>query len=126
MTATCNTPACATAKSEAAPTALKPRYAVTSDEHAYTVRVELPGVVKEDIAIDFEQDVLSLKANRRSSVPDTWKPLHIELNTLGFALRLKLNSRVDEDKLGAQFTDGVLTLTLPIREAVKPRRIEVN
>ena len=125
MTATCNAPACSTAK-PAEELTLKPRYAVTSDEHAYSVRVELPGVAKEDVSIDFEQDVLSLKAARKSAVPETWKPLHKELNHLGFALRLKLNSHVDEDKLTAKLEDGVLTLTLPIREVAKPRRIEVN
>jgi HSP20 family protein len=126
MTATCNAPACAPAtKSEAVPT-LKPRYAVTSDEHSYVVRVELPGVVKEDVSLDFDKEVLSIKANRKSAVPENWKPLHRELNDLGFALRLKLNARVDEEKLTAQLVDGVLTLTLPIREAAKPRRIEVN
>ena len=127
MTATCNAPACATSatKSESAPT-LKPRYAVTSDAQAYVVRVELPDVVKENVSIDFEKDVLSISAARKSTVPETWKPLHRELSDAGFALRLKLNALVDEEKLTAHLVDGVLTLTLPIREAAKPRRIEVN
>ena len=125
MNATCNAPACATAKSESAPT-LKPRYAVTSDDQSYVVRVELPGVAKEDVSLDFEKEVLSIKAARKNTLPESWKPLHRELNDLGYALRLKLNARVDEEKLNAQLVDGVLTLTLPIREAAKPRRIEVN
>ena len=126
MTATCNTSACAPAEQREAVPTLKPRYVVTNDESAYFVRVELPGVVKDAVNIDIDKEVLTITATRKSDVPETWKPLHRELNDLGYALRLKLNARVDEDKLGAQLVDGVLTLTLPIREAAKPRRIEVN
>ena len=120
MTATCPTPAATS------PELRKPRYDVRSAEDAYTIRVELPGVAKDTVSIDYDQGVLTLQAQQRASVPETWKPLHRELNDQGYQLRLKLNAPVDEDKLVAQLADGVLTLTLPIREAAKPRRIEVN
>lgn len=127
MTANCNAPTCATtsAKPESAKM-LKPRFAVSTTEEAYVVRVELPGVDKSDVNLNFEGDVLSITATRNTVVPGDWKPLHRELNQAGFALRLKLNTRVDEEKLKAQLEDGVLTLTLPVREAAKPRKIEVN
>lgn len=125
MTATCNPSTCSTTDRETAP-AVKPRYAVTSDDQSYVVRVELPGVPKDAVSIDFDKEVLSIKAARKNAVPESWKSVHRELNDLGYVLRLKLNSRVDEEKLSAQLVDGVLTLTLPIREAAKARKIEVN
>ncbi len=126
MTATCNPSACSTTDRESAAAAVKPRYAVTSDDQSYVVRVELPGVPKDAVSIDFDKEVLSIKADRKSAVPEGWKPVHRELNELGYLLRLKLNSRVDEEKLSAQLVDGVLTLTLPVRDAAKARKIEVN
>ena len=125
MTATCTPPASTTAATEAF-TSVKPRYAVSNGNESYVVRVELPGVPKNAVSIDFDKSVLTIKSARKSAVPDSWKPLHRELNDLGYTLRLKLDAPVDEEKLNAQLTDGVLTLTLPIREAAKPRRIEVN
>ncbi|MDB6073894.1 MAG: heat shock protein Hsp20 [Verrucomicrobiaceae bacterium] len=125
MTSTCNPSTSATTDRESAP-AVKPRYAVTGDDQAYVVRVELPGVAKDAVSIDFDNEVLSITAARKNAVPETWKPVRRELNDLGYVLRLKLNSRVDEEKLTAQLLDGVLTLTLPIREAAKARRVEVN
>lgn len=126
MTSTCNAPSCATASSNVAERTLKPCYAVTSNDQAYMVAVELPGVAKDAVKIAAEKGVLTIQAARKSTVPETWKALHRELNDLGYTLRLKLNPQVDEDKLSAQLVDGVLTLTLPVRETAKPRRIEVN
>lgn len=104
----------------------KPRYSTSASDQAYTIKVELPGVPKDAVTIGFDQNVLTLEAARREPVPSSWKPLHRELNDLGYALRLRLNAPIDEDKLSAQFTDGVLIVTLPIREAAKPRQIAVN
>lgn len=128
MTASCCSPQ--TQAQTAAPTATevqrKPRYAVTSTDEAYTLRVELPGVAKDGVSIDSDKGVLTIQGQRKSAAPESWKPLHRELNHTSYVLRLKLNARVDEDKLTAQLADGVLNVTLPVREAAKPRRIEVG
>ena len=127
---TCCTPATTSATAakpaQTASPARKPRYNVQGNDQAYPIQVELPGVAKENISIEYDADVLTLKGQRKSTVPDSWKPLHRELNDLGYILRLRLNAPVDETKLTAQFADGVLSVHLPIREAAKPRRIEVN
>ncbi len=122
----CSSSACATTPANDTVASVRPRYAVSSADGSYLVRVELPGVAKNDVSIDFDKSVLTIKGARKSSVPDTWKALHRELHEQGYVLRLKLNTPVDEDKLSAQLADGVLNLTLPLREAAKPRRIEVS
>ncbi|MFZ4593996.1 MAG: Hsp20/alpha crystallin family protein [Verrucomicrobiaceae bacterium] len=104
----------------------KPRYEVQSATDTYTIRVELPGVPKDALSIDYDQGVLTIQGQCKAAAPENWKPLHRELNDLGYLLRLKLNAPVDEDELVAQLADGVLTLNLPIRDAAKPRRIEIN
>jgi HSP20 family protein len=127
MTTCCTpSPSATSAPAKAEQTLRKSRYSADGTDQAYTIKVELPGVAKDSISIDFDQGVLTIQGQRKSTAPESWKPLHRELNDLGYALRLRLNSQVDEDKVSAQFADGVLTLTLPVRETAKPRQITVN
>lgn len=104
----------------------KPHYDISGNADAYEVRVEMPGVPKGGVKIDLDENILSIRGERQSNIPEGWKPLHRELSTLGYQLRLRLNTPVDEEKLTANLENGVLTLKLPVKEAAKPRRIEVQ
>lgn len=129
MTTCCSpTQSCSTETTavHAQPTTMKPRYTTSGGDDAYVINVELPGVPKDAISIDLEKGVLTIQGTRKAPIPETWKPLHRELNHLGYTLRLRLNAPVDDSTLTATFVDGVLTVKLPIKEAAKPRRIEVN
>jgi HSP20 family protein len=106
--------------------ARRPRYQIENSPEAHTVKIELPGVVKEAVQLNLEDGILHLSAQRTSTVPETWKPLHRELSDIGYELRLKLNDRVDEAGLTANLTDGILTVVLPVKEAAKPRSITVQ
>ena len=121
---TCCTPSQTSAPAEA--TALKPRFVVHSDKENYSVQIDLPGVAKDGVSIDLDSNVLTVSAKRKPSVNPEWKTLHRELSDQDFLLRLKLNVPVDESKLTAKLDSGVLTVDLPVKEAAKPRRIEVS
>ena len=127
MNNTCTNPqnTIATPAVESRP-ARRPRYQIENSPEAHTVKIELPGVVKEAVQLNLEDGILHLSAQRTSTVPETWKPLHRELSDIGYELRLKLNDRVDEAGLTANLTDGILTLILPVKEAAKPRSITVQ
>lgn len=128
-----NTPCCpasstsaVAAAPSAAPLARRPRYTVENSPEAHTLRVDLPGVAKEAVTLKLEEGLLHLTAARASTVPESWKPLHRELSDAGYELRLRLNDRIDESRLTAQLEHGVLTVTLPVRETVKPRSITIE
>lgn len=104
----------------------KPVYHVTKNADTYEVSVELPGVPKGAVKIDLEDNVLTIRGERQSATPEGWKALHRELSPVGYQLRLRLNTPVDEDQLKASLENGVLTLTLPVKEAAKPRRVEIQ
>jgi len=106
--------------------AVKPRYRVLNATDSYSVQVELPGVKKENVSINLDHNVLTLRARRSTTPPADWKPLHRELNDVDYLLRLKLNVPVEESKLSAQLADGVLNLSLPVKETAKPRTIPVS
>lgn len=104
----------------------KPRYTVARASEAFEIEVELPGVPKSAVTIDLEEDILTIRGERQVTTPESWKPLHRELSTRAYQLRLRVNTPVEEDKLTAALEDGVLKLTLPLKAAAKARRIDVQ
>jgi HSP20 family protein len=131
MNATCCTPAPQTS-TQAAPTAgvteslQKPRFSIDRQDDAFVIRVEMPGVPKSGVNIEYHEDVLSVSGQRSVAVPADWKPLHQEISTLNYQLRLNVNTPVDDERLSATLEDGVLTLTLPVKPTALPRQIAVN
>jgi HSP20 family protein len=104
----------------------KPLYSVSGTADAYEVRIEMPGVPKTGVKIDFADKVLTVHGERKVATLEGWKSLHRELPSLNYQLRLRLNAPVDEEQLKATMENGILTLLLPVRETAKPRRIAVQ
>jgi len=126
MYTTCSPTSCSPASTTAAPESLrKPLYNVNGGPDAYEVRVEMPGVPKSGIKLDLEENLLTVRGERGATVPEGMKALHRELSPLNYLLRLRLNTPVDEEKMTAQLTDGVLTIRLPLQAVAKPRQITV-
>jgi HSP20 family protein len=121
---TCTPSTCATTADTA--NVIKPRYTVNPGKDAYEVRVELPGVRKDSVNVNIDKDVLTIRAQRKPVAGEGWKTLHRELREFDYGLRLKLNAPVNDVALSAKLEDGVLVLSLPIKEAAKPRTIAVQ
>jgi HSP20 family protein len=121
MNATCTAPS-----SELVKSSQKPRYSVSRRDDAFVIRVDMPGVAKSSLSLEFQDDVLSMRGERISEQPNSLKMLHQEYSTQPFQLCLRFPAQVDEDQLNASLEDGVLTLNLPLKPSPQPRRIEVN
>jgi HSP20 family protein len=106
--------------------AVKPRYRVQNASDSYSVQVELPGVKQDGVSLNLDRDVLTIRGRRSTTPPADWKPLHRELNEVDYLLRLKLNVPVEDSKLSAHLADGILSVTLPLKETAKPRTIPVS
>lgn len=104
----------------------RPRYTVHEEAEHFTVVLEVPGASREGLDISLEQDLLTIVASRTQRTGEGWKTLHREIPTADFRLSLKLNVPVAEDSIAASLADGILTLTLPKADEVKPRRINVE
>ncbi|MBK8036944.1 MAG: Hsp20/alpha crystallin family protein [Verrucomicrobiaceae bacterium] len=127
MNATCTPSTCApAAPSGVTESVRKPLYNVNRNADAYEVRVEMPGVPKSGVKLDLEDNILTVHGERASNARESLKALHRELSPLNYLLRLRLNTPVDEEKMTAKLEDGVLSITLPLKEAAKPRQITVN
>ncbi|WP_130865057.1 Hsp20/alpha crystallin family protein [Acidipropionibacterium timonense] len=92
----------------------------------YVVAIDLPGVDPASIDIDVEDNTLTIRAERPSRAGEDAQWLSRERAFGTFARRLNLGSGLATDRIGADYSDGVLTLTIPVAEAAKPRRIEVK
>ena len=104
----------------------RPQYDVNETEDAFEVRVAVPGVNRSGVDISVDGDLLSVTASRTSKAPEAWRQLRREIGESDYRLNLRLNVPVDEDKISATVKDGVLSLSLPKSDQVKPRKIEVK
>ena len=106
-----------------------PAIDMREDEKAYKISAELPGIDAKDIDISVSGDMLVLKGEKRQEKEEKDKNYHFSERAYGsFQRAFELPSSVDRDKVAADFSKGVLTITLPkTAEAQKPvKKIEVK
>jgi len=107
------------------PTA-RPAYEITETDDAFAVTVQLPGVAKDGLEITAEESQLRIVGRRAWKQPEGWTTLYRESADVPFELVLAHDHAFDEEKIQAELRDGVLRVSLPKAEAVKPRKITVN
>jgi HSP20 family protein len=91
----------------------------------YVLEAEMPGVNKEGLQITVENDELTI-IGRRADKELPGAPLYRESRPLDFRRVFDLDPSINTAKITARIDQGVLTLTLPKAEEVKPRRIQVT
>ena len=97
---------------------------VFHNDENITVRVEAPGVRKEDLDIHVEGDLLTISGKKEHVESSNYH--QIESRCGVFRRSLTLPHAVDRDKIAANYKDGVLTLSLPLTPEAKLRQIEVK
>lgn len=105
-----------------------PAVDVIETEAEYRIVADLPGSAADDINLDFNDGVLTLNApvRRRTPVGERTRVLANE-NPIGdFRRSFRVGEAVDAQSVTADYTSGVLTITLPKSQALRPRRIQVN
>lgn len=106
-----------------------PAIDVTEDENAYRITAELPGMSERDIDITLSGDMLVLKGEKRQEREEKDKNRYLSERCYGaFQRSFALPEGIDRDAIVAEFSKGVLTLTLPkTAEAQKQqKKIEVK
>jgi HSP20 family protein len=118
---TCCTPATAESKAW-----VRPHYELDRNDEAFRLRVYVPGAKRSTVSLSVDDGVLHLSAERADAPSADWKPLSRELSHRDYRLEVRVPEKVDVAAIKATVEDGILSLTLPIREADKPRSIEVQ
>jgi HSP20 family protein len=94
-------------------------------DDSFVAKIDLPGVDPGSIDVDVEERTLTIRAERREREDvDQW--LSHERPSGTFARQLTLGYGVALDRIEAGYEDGVLTLTIPVAEEAKPRKIQVS
>ena len=108
-------------------TSWMPTIDISETENGYEIRAELPGVSEDDVNVSVTDNVLTVKGEKRQEAETEGKNYHrVERRYGSFQRRFTLPREVVTDDIKAEFSDGVLTLSIPKPEAVKPTEIPIT
>ena len=94
---------------------------------ALVLKAELPDVNREDVEVNVENNTLTLRGERKVDQTIKQESFHrIERLYGSFVRQFSLPATVDATKIAAEYKNGVLTVTLPVREDAKPRSVKIN
>ena len=102
-----------------------PEVNIFETQDGYVVEAEMPGVSKDGLEITLEGNEITIVGHRHAEVV-TGTPIFRERNLADYRRVFELDPAIDAKRIAAKMDQGVLTLTLPKSEGVKPRRITVD
>ena len=117
-----------TATENRRPMLLAPNVDVSETDKEMRIRAEMPGVTEDDIDVSLDDDVLTIRAEKKQERKEDREGTHVSERIFGtFQRALRLPYRVSPDQVQAQFENGVLTVTVPKSQAAdRSRRIQVQ
>lgn len=92
----------------------------------YTLKADLPGISKEDIAINVNDGFLTLEGERKCPETADKNFCRSEVIYGSFRRSFKLSHEINAEGITAEFANGVLTITIPKPEEAKPKQIQIN
>ena len=103
-----------------------PALDISEEESNLYFTIEVPGMTKEDVRITLQDNILTIRGEKKQETEQKGANYHrIERNYGSFTRSFSLPTVVEADKIRAQFQDGLLKVTLPKTEQVKPKEIPI-
>jgi HSP20 family protein len=99
---------------------------IYEDRDSLKVILEMPGVEKGNVEVKVEEGVLFVEGRLDLAKYRGLQPVYTEYNIGNYSRSFRLSNAIDQDKIGAELKDGVLSLTLAKAEKAKPRTIQVS
>ncbi len=100
---------------------------VCEDDNSYSVKASLPGIDPADLDISFSENTLTIQGETQAESVEENAKWHLRERSFGrFVRSIKMPATVNADDISADYEDGVLTLTLPKAEEIKPLIIAVR
>ena len=105
-----------------------PSVDISETDDNFELRAELPGIAKDDLHISVKDNLLTLSGEKRQENvdDDTQNYRRVERRYGSFQRRFTLPSEVAADSIKAEYSDGVLTLSIPKPEAAKPTEVPIT
>ena len=100
---------------------------VEETDKEYLIKADLPAVAKDDVKVGIEDGILTVQGERKQEKEEKGKRFHrLERSYGKFVRRMSVPMDVDQQKVAAEFKDGVLNVHLPKTNGAKPRSVEVT
>jgi HSP20 family protein len=104
-----------------------PRVDVTEHDDRYEVVVELPGLGKEEVKLELHNNILTISGEKKSESEKKERNLFVCERLFGsFRRSFQFPTQINQEKIDADFQNGVLTIKLPKVEEAKPKSIEIK
>jgi len=105
----------------------KPAADIVEEDEAYVAKVELPGVKKDDVKITMQDNVLTIRGEKKEEKKGKEGGAHrVERYYGSFQRSFSLPSSVKSNGIEAEYKEGILTITMPKAEEARPKQIEVR
>jgi HSP20 family protein len=109
------------------PTAFVPAADVAVSEEEIVLTMDLPGFTTDELTIEVEDNWLTVRGEReRPEVPEGTSYLHVERPFGAFERRIQVPKGVDPDRVTASLVNGLLSLTVPKPDELKPKAIAIG
>lgn len=95
-------------------------------DNEYVIKAEMPGVSKEDVEITLDNNELTINGKVNELYKNTDNLKYAEFRLYNYTRKFTVGEEINSNALNAKLENGLLTLTLPKSEHVKPRRIEIK
>jgi HSP20 family protein len=105
---------------------LRPPVDVFEDANGITLQLDLPGVSKERLSVQTDRNTLTVEGDALIAMQQGMEALYAEVHSTHYRRSFTLSGELEPEKTEANLKDGVLTLLIPKRAELRPRRVEVR
>lgn len=106
--------------------ALRPRVDIFEDAEGITLVADMPGVSREGLDLQVDKDSLTIEGEARIEMPEGMEALYADVRSTRYQRSFALSGELAVGQIDASLKDGVLSVHIPKRAEVKPRRVEVR
>lgn len=105
---------------------LRPPVDIYEDQAGITLKADLPGVSRERLDVQLDGDTLTIEGEAAIDMPEGMEALYADVSATHYRRSFTLSHELEADKITAEMKNGELTLTLPKRAELQPRKIEIR
>lgn len=105
---------------------LRPPVNIFENAEGITLEADMPGVSKDRLQLQVDQDSLLIEGDLQVTMPEALEALYADVRATRYSRSFALSRELDTDNIDASLKDGVLTLHIPKRAEVRPRKVEVR
>jgi HSP20 family molecular chaperone IbpA len=105
---------------------LRPPVDIYEDAEGITLMADMPGVSRERLTIEVDKDMLMVEGDASIDMPEGMEALYADVRSTRYRRSFSLSGELESSQIDASLRDGVLSVRIPKRAEVRPRRIEVR